>query len=135
MYCLDTDVCEALLNDEPDALRKLETIDRSRRYTSNVVVGELFASVYRGSDPEQGIERLNRMLLAIRVQKFDFDASAAQEYGRICAELTPEELAQLNIANLQIAAVVRSRFSGGSHVLLSRNRAYSLVAGIALESW
>ncbi len=85
MYCLDIDICEALLVSDPASHKRLSSIDPLRRYTSNVVAGELYITVHRSPDPQQGIAQVHQMLLSMRIQKIDFDASAAVEYGKISA--------------------------------------------------
>lgn len=135
MYCLDIDICEALLVSNPASRKRLSLIDPLRRYTSNVVAGELYVTVYRSPNPQQGIEHVHQMLLSMRIQKIDFDASAAVAYGKISAALPSKAFEQLKTVNIQVAALVLSRSIEGSHILLTRNPCYTLIPGISLESW
>jgi tRNA(fMet)-specific endonuclease VapC len=77
--------------------------------------------------------RVNRRRLSTLLEDFellDFDRSAALEFGRIKAELSPRGTVLPDV-DLQIAAIARSQ----GLVLLTADAHFSHVSGLMSEDW
>ena len=103
-YLFDTDAISETLRSRPDPsyLAWLGTIPRDDPYTSAITVGELFYGAYRAAAGGRHLAMIeDRVLPAVTV--LPFDASVAQLYGRLAAELA-DHGTRLADADLQIAA-------------------------------
>ena len=128
MYLLDTNSCVALLNNN----RKVElrfSREFPQCYTSTLVIAELYKGAYGSQQVERNLKNVRSFseLLTVEV----FDRAAAEEFGKIQAEL--KQLARPTGAmDSLIAAVARSR---GSTVVTNNIRDFENIPGLRLEDW
>jgi tRNA(fMet)-specific endonuclease VapC len=93
------------------------------------VVGELFAGVEGSHSRERNRDRLIRALS--RVPSWPFDRAAAEEFGRIDAEL--RRLGRLiGKVDIQIAAIALSM---GNTTVVSADSDFAVVPGLMVENW
>ncbi|GAP99698.1 type II toxin-antitoxin system VapC family toxin [Leptolyngbya sp. NIES-2104] len=128
MYSLDTNICIALIKENPIPKRIFDTkaIDC---YISTIVLAELYKGVYCSEQFEKNYAGLRNFLSLVEV--VEFDRGAALEFGRIQAELkaagkpTGEQ-------DALIAAVTRFR----QDILVTNNtRHFENIANLQLEDW
>jgi tRNA(fMet)-specific endonuclease VapC len=105
MYLLDTNICIALLNGNPQAVGKFNLFF-GQCYLSTIVISELYKGVYCSQQLEKNLETLAQFTELLTVEPFDLDA--AIEFGRIQGELRQLSKPTGEIDAL-IAAVARSR--------------------------
>ncbi|MBD2772260.1 PIN domain-containing protein [Iningainema tapete] len=128
MYLLDTNICIALNNRNPQALAEFY-LKSSECYISTIVLAELYKGAYCSQKIEQNIKRINEFTSRIIV--FDFDKNAAIEFGKIQAELRRMGKPTGEI-DAFIAAVARSR----QDILVTNNiRDFENIPNLQLENW
>jgi tRNA(fMet)-specific endonuclease VapC len=128
MYLLDTNICIALIKENPIPKRVLN-VKANDCYISTIVLAELYKGVYCSEQFEKNATGLRNFLTLVGV--VDFDRAASLEFGRIQGELrqigkpTGEQ-------DALIAAVARSRQS----VLVTNNtRHFENISDLQLEDW
>jgi tRNA(fMet)-specific endonuclease VapC len=132
IYLLDTNTWIVYLRQTDAALvQKIQRTNPADLRLCSVVLGELYYGAFRGSPAHQPH---NLGLLAQLCASFvsvSFDDMAAEEYGRIRADLAARGML-IGPNDLMIAAIARAhRF-----VLVTHNTAeFSRVAGLTLEDW
>lgn len=128
MYLLDTNICVALLKQNALAVEKFNTEARFC-YLSTIVVAELYKGVYCSQRRWQNLSILEQFLSLMPI--VEFDSSAAEEFGKIQAELRRigKPTGELDAI---IAAVARSR----QDILVTNNtRHFVNISGLQLENW
>ncbi len=103
-FLFDTDAISEALRPRPDPgyIAWLGTVERDDQFASAITVGELFYGAYRAAAHDRHLAMIeDRVLPAVTV--LPFDASVAQIYGRVAADLADQGL-RLADADLQIAA-------------------------------
>ncbi len=84
MYFLDTNICVALLNSN----RKVElrfSREFPQCYTSTLVIAELYKGAYASQQVERNLDNVRSFAELLTVEVFD--RAAAEEFGKIQAEL------------------------------------------------
>ncbi|PAX57148.1 type II toxin-antitoxin system VapC family toxin [Brunnivagina elsteri] len=128
MYLLDTNICIALLNNNPKAVAKFNLFF-AQCYTSTIVVSELYKGVYCSQQVEKNLETLAQFIQLITVEPFDIDA--AVEFGRIQSELRKIGKPTGELDAL-IGAVARSR----NDILVTNNiKDFENIPNLLLENW
>jgi tRNA(fMet)-specific endonuclease VapC len=128
MYLLDTNICIALLNgNRPVELRFIREF--AQCYTSELVIAELYKGVYASQQIEQNLQKLGKFVELLDVVVFD--RAAAEEFGKIQAELRRDGR-QTGVMDVLIAAVARSR---SSIVVTNNTRDFGHIAGLTLDDW
>ena len=85
-YMLDTNICIYAINNNPEKiLLKLKQIDPEDVCISSVTYSELVYGVEKSATIDKNRVALSLLLSNIAIM--DFDVMAAEEYGRIRAEL------------------------------------------------
>ncbi len=128
MYLLDTNICVALLKQNALAVGKFNA-KADFCYLSTIVVAELYKGVYCSQRRWQNLSILEQFLSLMPI--VDFDSSAAEEFGKIQAELRciGKPTGELDAI---IAAVARSR----QNILVTNNtRHFVNISGLQLENW
>lgn len=128
MYLLDTNICIALLKNNPLAVSEF-TVKTEESYLSTIVVSELYKGVYCSRRVEENFKTLNEFIALISI--LEFDLQAALEFGKIQAELRKigKPTGELDA---MIAAVARSR----QLILVTDNiRHFENIANLQLENW
>ena len=132
MFLFDTDTLSNLLAKRPSArlLQQLAKIPAVQQFTSSITVGELLYGVYKSPRSEYYREKLDQLVWP-RVRIVPFDRKAAQEYGRLRAEL--ERTGQpLSEPDLMIAAIALAR----ELVLVTGNVThFTRVKELKVENW
>jgi tRNA(fMet)-specific endonuclease VapC len=128
MYLLDTNICIALLKENPQAVTKFNRFF-SQCYLSIIVVSELYKGVYCSRQVAKNLETLEQFIKLLPVEQFDLDA--AMEFGKIQSELR-------NIGkptgefDALIASVARSR----EDILITNNiKDFENIANLKLDNW
>lgn len=128
MYLLDTNICIAILKDNPTVIRHFQ-MNYQDCYLSTLVLGELYKGVYCSTRVDSNLATLKRFESAL--PKVDFDAIASKEFGKIQGELKKigKPTGQLDAL---IASVARSR----QDVLVTDNtRHFINIPSLQLENW
>ncbi|PMB01327.1 twitching motility protein PilT [Fischerella thermalis CCMEE 5198] len=128
MYLLDTNICIALLNNNPKAVAKLNFLF-AQCYISTIVVSELYKGVYCSQQVEKNLEILAQLTQLLTVEPFDLNA--AVEFGKIQSELRQIGKPTGEIDAL-IGAVARSR----NDILVTNNiKDFEKILNLQLENW
>jgi tRNA(fMet)-specific endonuclease VapC len=128
MYLLDTNICIALLNNNPKAVAKFNFLF-AQCYISTIVVSELYKGVYCSQQVEKNLEILAQLTQLLTVEPFDLDA--AVEFGKIQSELRQIGKPTGEIDAL-IGAVARSR----NDILVTNNiKDFENILNLQLENW
>ena len=96
---------------------------------TTIALGELFYGAYNSARVEQNVERLREIILPNMIV-YDFDVVAAEEFGKIQAELRAEGR-PIPTADAQIAAIARAH----GLTLLTSDSHFSLVNNLSIEDW
>lgn len=130
-YLLDTGIMGHFINRRRGVQAKVrEARQRGVRIgTCMPVVGELFYGIERSASRDANLPRLRRGLSEIIC--WPFDRLAAEEYGRLAAELKRlgRPMQQIDI---QVAAVALSL---GSCVVVSADGDLTAIPGLKVENW
>ncbi len=126
MVALDTDFLIDLLNHEESAVEKAGKIEtEGERKTVTPVT---LAEILEGAHYLGGKYLDNAIELVKSLELLTFDFEAANEAGRIGAELSKEGK-QIGIADMMIAGIVKRH----SEILLTRDEHFTRVKGLRIE--
>lgn len=129
-YMLDTNICIYSIKHKPESVfRKLQEHDPSEICISSVTYAELVHGVEKSQAVEKN--RLALVLLLANIEILDFDALAAEAYGKIRADLekggTP-----IGPLDMMIAGHAKSL----DYCIVTNNtKEFSRVRGLKLENW
>jgi len=84
MYLLDTNICIAIINEDPITLANFDD-EGQLAYVPTIAVAELYAGVRRSQRIAANLAKLERFLALVPIVPFDL--SAAKEFGLIEGEL------------------------------------------------
>lgn len=129
-YLLDTNhAAKVMAGEEPLATQLVEhTQTDDEFHISITVLGELYFAAYASRRRDQNLERIAYLLA--RVHLLSFDQSAAEEFGRIKAELKAKGK-PIPSTDAQIAAVARLR----DLTVLTADQHFGYVDGLKVENW
>lgn len=129
-YMLDTNICIYAIKHKPEkVLEELQRHDPSDVCISAVTYAELIHGVEKSAAIEKN--RLALSLLLANIEIFDFDAKAADCYGKIRAELEKKG-SPIGPLDMMIAGHARSL----EFTLVTNNiKEFSRVSGLRLENW
>lgn len=130
-YLLDTNACITHLNSPTlsSVTRRLARIDSQNVFLCSVVKAELIYGALRSRDPAGSIAKLNQFFSLFT--SIPFDDHAADEYGRIRADLAAQGT-PIGPNDLMIAAIARAN----DFVLVTHNISeFRRVAGLTTEDW
>lgn len=128
MYLLDTNICIALLKENPQAVKKLNRYF-SQCYLSTIIVAELYKGVYSSQQVSNNLETLQQFTDLLAIEPFDLEA--AIEFGKIQSDLKKVDKPTGELDAL-IAAVARSR----NDILVTNNIKYfTNIPNLQLENW
>lgn len=128
MVALDADFIIDLLSNKEKAVEKAGEIEASgeRKTATPVTIAEVMEGAhYLGG---KYLDKAMELLSALEILSFDFEA--ANEAGRIGAELAKEGK-QIGIADLMIAGVVKRH----NEVLITRDEHFTRVRGLRVERY
>lgn len=129
-YMLDTNICIYAIKHKPEkVLEELQRHDPSDVCISAVTYAELIHGVEKSATIEKN--RLVLSLLLANIEIFDFDAKAADCYGKIRAELEKKG-SPIGPLDMMIAGHARSL----EFTLVTNNmKEFSRVSGLRQENW
>lgn len=127
---LDTNICIYAIKHKPEkVLEELQRHDPSDVCISAVTYAELIHGVEKSAAIEKN--RLALSLLLANIEMFDFDAKAADCYGKIRAELEKKG-SPIGPLDMMIAGHALSL----EFTLVTNNmKEFSRVSGLRLENW
>jgi tRNA(fMet)-specific endonuclease VapC len=128
MHLLDSNICIAILNGDPEARQRIRTLGARTIGLPSIVVAELAYGAWKSQSKSQALAKIFDLIADHRV--VDFDEAAAQQYGRIRAAL--HRTGQLIGPNdLLIAAIALAHDA----TLVTRNvREFARVDGLKIET-
>ena len=129
-YLLDTNTCIRYLTGRSETiLNQMKSLQPSQVRLCSIVRSELAYGAWRSSRPLENFSR--QMTFCNRFISFSFDDSAAEECGRIRAELSSTGRI-IGSWDLQIAAIAITN----SATLVTHNTGeFSRIAGLSLVDW
>lgn len=131
MYCFDTDVLSAALKRDPPlrVVRRFALVPADEQFTTSITLAELLYGAVRRAD-EVLAARVRDLVLTM-VAVLPFDEAAAEEYGRLRADLEARGQ-RLGEPDLCIASIALAR----KMTLVTANvRHFSRVRGLDVENW
>lgn len=129
-YLIDTNHASAFMSDQQPVTKRIVNMatQGERFFLCMPTVGELYFAVFASHRQQENTGNLRRLLERIAI--LPFDLHAAREYGRIRAELKAKGRPIPGV-DAQIAAVARVH----NLTVLSRDRHFDYVDGLAVENW
>ena len=129
-YMLDTNICIYLIKHKPEkVLRKLQTIHPEDVCISSVTYAELVHGVEKSAAVEKN--RLAFSMLLANMEILDFDAQAADCYGKIRADLEKKGR-PIGPLDMMIAGHAQSL---GYTVVTNNVKEFSRVSALKIENW
>ena len=129
-YMLDTNICIYLIKNKPECvLKRLKEHEYSEICISSVTYAELV----HGVEKSQAVEK-NRLALAIllaNIEIMNFDTLAAEEYGKIRADL---EKAGTPIGPMDMMIAGHAK-SLGYTIVTNNTKEFMRVIGLRIENW
>ena len=129
-YMLDTNICIYVIKTKPEKVfQKLQTIHPEDVCISSVTYAELVHGVEKSAAVEKN--RLALSILLANMEILDFDAVAANCYGKIRADL---EKKGTPIGPLDMMIVGHAQ-SLGYTIVTNNVKEFSRVAALKIENW
>ena len=129
-YMLDTNICIYVIKHKPEkVLRKLQTIHPEDVCISSVTYAELVYGIEKSAAVEKN--RLALSMFLANMEILDFDAQAADCYGKIRADLEKKGR-PIGPLDMMIAAHAQSL---GYTVVTNNVKEFSRVSALKLENW
>jgi tRNA(fMet)-specific endonuclease VapC len=129
-YLLDTNICIYLIKKKPEnILKRFRELPLGSVGISSITAVELQFGVNKSQHVEQNRQALNQLLIPLEI--FDFDYSAAIEYGRIRNDL---EKSGIPIGPLD--TLIAAHALSLNVILVSNNiKEFKRVKNLKLENW
>ena len=129
-YMLDTNICIYVIKHKPEKVfRKLQTIHPEDVCISSVTYAELVHGVEKSIAVEKN--RLALSMLLANMEILDFDAVAANCYGKIRADLEKKGT-PIGPLDMMIAGHAQSL---GYTIVTNNVKEFSRVAALKIENW
>lgn len=130
MACFDTDFLIAYLQNDPDAIRKLQSLRAghdNEAVTTAVNAAELWKGVYRSKDRQKDLAKVEWLLDSLEL--LVLDAESARLAGEMDAAIKSNPIGE---SDLLIASIAMSN----KQTLVTRNRKhFERVPGLRVEAW
>jgi len=131
-FLLDTNAWVAHLRQKDPALtRKIQQADPADLLLCSVVVGEQLYGAYHSQPPYQANNLGLVAALRSRFVSVPFDVAAAEEYGKVRADLATKGM-PIGPNDLLIAAIARAN---GLTLVTHNTIEFSRVVGLLLDDW
>ena len=128
-FLLDTNICIFLMKNRPETVARYEQNKKFGIAISSITLSELKFGVYNSENPESNYKNLLRFLIGIEV--LDYNSAAADEYGRIRAELRRKGT-PIGQMDMLIAAHAKAE---NLTLVTNNTREFERVEGLCLEDW
>lgn len=129
-YMLDTNICIYAIKHKPDiVIKKFLSHDPEEICISAITYAELMHGVEKSMAVEKNRVAMSLFLSPITI--LQFDERAAEEYGRIKAELEKKGT-PIDPMDTLIASHTKSR---GLIIVTNNTRKFNRVAGLTIEDW
>ena len=128
-YLLDTNTCIFLMKNHSKTVARYKENILFGIAISSITLSELKFGVYNSIYPEQNGESLLCFLIGVEI--LDYDSKAADEYGRIRAELRRKGT-PIGHMDMLIAAHAKAK---GLTVVTNNTREFERVENLHLEDW
>ena len=129
-YMLDTNICIYAIKHKPDTvIKKFLSHDPEELCISAITYAELMHGVEKSMAVERNRIAMSLFLSPITI--LQFDERAAEEYGRIKAELEKNGT-PIGPMDTLIASHAKSR---GLIIVTNNTREFNRVAGLTVEDW
>jgi tRNA(fMet)-specific endonuclease VapC len=125
-YLLDSNIIVALLEDDPEVIRRLRA--RPSLYMPVTALGELYFGAFKSTSFQANLQRINDLLLEVVL--LDSDAGTAYEYGSIKDSLRRKGR-PIPGNDIWIAATARQH----SLTVATRDAHFSFIDGLKTERW
>jgi tRNA(fMet)-specific endonuclease VapC len=128
MYLLDTNICIAIIHQNPQVIKyfKLKYQDC---YLSSLVLGELYKGVYCSTKIKKNLEILNKFITNLPI--IEFSEKDALEFGKIQGELRKKGK-PTGVIDALLGAMARSR----QDILVTNNTKHFInISNLQLENW
>jgi len=128
-FMLDTNMCVFLMKNRPETVARYKQNAPLGIAISSITLSELKFGVYNSANPESNGENLLRFLIGVDV--LDYGGAAADEYGRVRANLRRKG-APIGQMDMLIAAHAKAE---SLTVVTNNTREFGQVEGLCLEDW
>ena len=129
-YMLDTNICIYAIKHKPQTVfLRLQEIDPQDVCISSVTYAELVYGVEKSNAVQNN--RIALTMLLANIDILNFDVRAADEYGKIRADLERKGT-PIGPLDMMIAGHAKS---AGCILVTNNTREFSRVAGLKLENW
>lgn len=129
-YMLDTNICIYVIKKmPPSVIQRFLEHDVRDICVSSITFAEMMHGVEKSQAKERN--RIAYILFMSALTVLDFDSAAAQEYGRIRADLETKGT-PIGPMDMLIAAHAKSQ---GLTLVTNNTREFVRVEGLALENW
>ena len=129
-YMLDTNICIYLIKNKPECVLKRL---KEHGYSEICISSVTYAELVHGVEKSQAVEK-NRLALAIllaNIEIMNFDTLAAEEYGKIRADL---EKAGTPIGPMDMMIAGHAK-SLGYTIVTNNTKEFMRVSGLLIENW
>ncbi len=130
IYMLDTNICSYIIRNTPEHIKeKLKEVEEKHIIAlSIIVVSELLYGAYKKGSKKL-INIVENFIKCFKI--YEFDLTAAIEYGKIRAEL--EKIGEvIGAYDLQIAAHAKSI---GAILVTNNEKEFKKIKGLKVENW
>ena len=128
-YLLDTNMCIYAQKKNPSVLETMRENFQDGLAISSITLAELEYGVQASSSPEKNTIALLKFLSIVDI--LPFESGAAEEYGKICADLRKKGT-PIGTMDMLIAAHAKAE---NLIVVTHNTREFNRVADLKLEDW
>lgn len=129
-YMLDTNICIYAIKKKPaGVISRIMQHDPADICISSMTYAELMHGVEKSNAPERN--RLAVMLLLANIEVLDFDAKAAEHYGRIRSDL--EKCGR--VMGTMDMLIAGHALSCGCVVVTNNTKEFERVDGLTIDNW
>lgn len=128
-YLLDTNMCIYAQKKNPSVLETMRENFQDGLAISSITLAELEYGVQASSNPEKNTIALLKFLSIVDI--LPFESGAAEEYGKICADLRRKGT-PIGTMDMLIAAHAKAE---NLIVVTHNTREFNRVADLKLEDW
>jgi len=125
-YLLDTDTCVLALRHHAGVLRRLKSLSPDDVAVTSLTEAELGYGARQSRDPVGSRKSVAALLQPIN--RLPFDSEAAERYSELRLALRAHPISERDLLTASVALTHRI-------TLVTGNREFARVAGLALEDW